>query len=174
MLAFFSFLFFSFLFFSFLFFSFLFFSFLFFSFLFFPFLSFSFLSFPFLFFSFLFFSFLFFSFLFFSFSFFLSFFFFKYILLIFLQRRRERDRELETSMKEIIDQLPLAHPLLGMCPQPMYMPLTGIELGPFSLQTDALSTEPNWFGSHAYFIRTLQRPDSTGEQQRGLPGAVCI
>ena len=54
--------------------------------------------------------------------------FLKYILLIFLQRGRERDRELETSMR---DQLPLAHPLLRMCLQPRYMPLTGIEPGTF-------------------------------------------
>ena len=47
----------------------------------------------------------------------------------FLQRGRERDRELETSMR-IIDQLPLAHtPPPGICPQPRYMPLTGIEPG---------------------------------------------
>nr|KAF6310680.1 hypothetical protein mMyoMyo1_008739 [Myotis myotis] len=48
----------------------------------------------------------------------------------FLQRGREKDRELETSMRNI-DQLPPAHLPLGMCPQPRYMPLTGIEPGTF-------------------------------------------
>ena len=33
----------------------------------------------------------------------------------FLQRGRERDRELETSVRNI-DQLPPTHALLGMCP----------------------------------------------------------
>nr|KAF6382653.1 hypothetical protein mPipKuh1_009002 [Pipistrellus kuhlii] len=57
--------------------------------------------------------------------------FLKYIfLLIFLQRGRERDR-VRNIDERVIDQLSLAHPLLGMCTQPRYTPLTGIELGTF-------------------------------------------
>nr|KAF6328730.1 ELMO domain containing 3 [Pipistrellus kuhlii] len=59
-----------------------------------------------------------------------------------IQRRRERDRESETSMRNI-HQLPPAHLPLGMCPQSTYMPLTGIEPRTLSPQADALSTEPN-------------------------------
>nr|KAF6349232.1 hypothetical protein mMyoMyo1_011780 [Myotis myotis] len=65
-------------------------------------------------------------------------FFFLIYFIDFLQRGRERDRELETSI-----QLPPAHSLLGMCPQPRYMPLTRIEPGTFQ---SALSIEPNQLG----------------------------
>ncbi|CAK6444730.1 unnamed protein product [Pipistrellus nathusii] len=60
----------------------------------------------------------------------------------FLQRGRERNRELETFMRNI-DQLPPAHPPLEMCPQPRYMPLTGIEPGTFQ-STDQCSIHRLW------------------------------
>ena len=58
-------------------------------------------------------------------------FFLNIFLLIF---HREEGRGIESQKhrwERYIDQLPPAHPPLGMCPQPMYMPLTGIEPGTF-------------------------------------------
>nr|KAF6346801.1 hypothetical protein mPipKuh1_010585 [Pipistrellus kuhlii] len=63
-------------------------------------------------------------------TYFIDFFFFFFF--FFLQRGRESDRELETLMRERnIDQLLPAHLPRGMCPQPRYMPLTGIKPGTF-------------------------------------------
>nr|KAF6374135.1 hypothetical protein mPipKuh1_009374 [Pipistrellus kuhlii] len=59
-----------------------------------------------------------------------SYIFLKCILLIFY---REEGRGIESYCRNIderdIDQPPPAHPPPRMCPQPMYMPLTGIEPG---------------------------------------------
>lgn len=78
-----------------------------------------------------------------------------YLLKIFLyclHRGRERDREQETSMREKYQSAAFctsphrgcAHSQ-GTCPQP------GWNLGPLSLQVDALSIEPNRFRLHIIF-----------------------
>nr|KAF6304793.1 hypothetical protein mPipKuh1_009247 [Pipistrellus kuhlii] len=75
----------------------------------------------------------------------------------FLQRGRERDRELETSMREKHrSALPPAHPALGMCPQPRYMPLTRIEPGTFQSADRRSTTEPNWFRADKVLTKILQ------------------
>nr|KAF6338256.1 hypothetical protein mPipKuh1_007978 [Pipistrellus kuhlii] len=58
-----------------------------------------------------------------------------YILLIFLQRGREMGRVRNTDERESSDQLPLAHPLLGMCPQPSSLPFSCA--GPMALPGNA-------------------------------------
>nr|KAF6374274.1 hypothetical protein mPipKuh1_009497 [Pipistrellus kuhlii] len=69
--------------------------------------------------------------------------FFKKIYFVFLQKGRESYKELETSMREKHRSAASCTPPLGM-----YVLATKVlesNLGLFSLQADALSTEPNQF-----------------------------
>ena len=69
---------------------------------------------------------------------------FKIYFIDFVQRGRERDRELETSMRESYQSAASSTPPTGDMPATnVHMPYRTWDL--FSPQTDALSTEPNWF-----------------------------
>ena len=82
---------------------------------------------------------------------FISFFLKKIYFIAFLQRGRERDRELETSMREDHRSAASCTPPTGEVPATKVHARPESNPGPFSQQADAPSTEPNRSRLKPYF-----------------------
>ena len=78
----------------------------------------------------------------------------KYFLFYFLQRGREWDRELETSMRENHRSAASCTPYWGYARNQGTCPCPESNPGPFCPQANALSTEPNW-SRQVTFIKTF-------------------
>nr|KAF6500910.1 hypothetical protein HJG59_007937 [Molossus molossus] len=69
----------------------------------------------------------------------------------FRERGRERERQIETSMRENIDWPPPACPPLGLGPQPGHMPLWGTKPTTSWCMGHCSTTEPHQPGRNLYF-----------------------